>query len=114
MSKLKIHSKKAEVIEFTWKGAGTVPTVEMRWRNRRVKFDCPVAMMFAYQELEKDLEDGIKVTEAQMEMRKELEKQAQKLQKDLGWALDRCIDLLIKYEPEGFKRRIKELNKLLK
>ena len=92
MSKLKIHSKKAEVIEFTWKGAGTVPTVEMRWRNRRVKFDCPVAMMFAYQELEKDLEDEIKVAEAQMALRKELEKdlRAQKrmykqLYKDYTW-----------------------------
>ena len=75
MSKLKIHSKKAEVIEFSWKGTGTVPTVEMRWRNRRVKFDCPVAMMFAYQELEKDLEDEIKVAEAQMALRKEFEKE---------------------------------------
>ena len=52
MSKLK---KKAEVIEFKWKGTGTVATVEMRWRNRRVKFDCPVAMMEAYQELEKEV-----------------------------------------------------------
>ena len=52
MNKLK---KKAEVIEFSWKGRGTVPTVEMRWRNRRVKFDCPIAMMEAYQELEKEV-----------------------------------------------------------
>ena len=46
---------KAEVIEFSWKGRGTVPTVEMRWHNKRVKFDCPVAMMEAYQELEKEV-----------------------------------------------------------
>ena len=55
MSKLKIHSKKAEVIEFSWEGTGTIPIVSMRWHNKRVKFECPIAMMEAYQELEKEV-----------------------------------------------------------
>ena len=94
MSKLKIHSKKAEVIEFSWKGTGTVPTVEMRWRNRRVKFDCPVAMMFAYQELEKDLEDEIKVAEAQMVLMKSLGEQVKILNGTVDYLYKRYVKCL--------------------
>ena len=47
---------KAKVIKFSWEGKGTIPTVLMHWHNQKVKFEVPLAMMFAYQELEKEVE----------------------------------------------------------
>ena len=48
---------KAKVIKFSWEGKGTIPTVLMHWHNQKVKFEVPLAMMFAYQELEKEVKE---------------------------------------------------------
>jgi len=45
---------KNEVIEFIWSGPGTVPTVKMIWMGSEMIFECPVAMMEAYQELQQE------------------------------------------------------------
>ena len=52
---------KAKVIKFKWKGDGTAPTVLMYWRNDIVEFECTVAMMEAYQELEKELKEALNI-----------------------------------------------------
>lgn len=40
-------------LKFKWKGPGSIPVVTMKFKGCLMSFECPVAVMEAYQKLEK-------------------------------------------------------------